>query len=92
MLRSAVELYGGAAIAVILTGMGQDGLKGCLLLREAGGQIIAQDQATSVIWGMPGAIARAGLADRILPLRKIAPELVTLTAAISGVPARRINP
>jgi two-component system chemotaxis response regulator CheB len=92
MFRSAVELWGGAAIGVILTGMGQDGLKGCQLLRDAGGQILAQDQATSVIWGMPGAIARAGLADRILPLKKISSELVTLTAALSGVPARRINP
>jgi two-component system chemotaxis response regulator CheB len=92
MFRSAVELWGGAAIAVILTGMGQDGLKGCQLLRDAGGQVVAQDQATSVIWGMPGAIVRAGIADRILPLKKIATELVTLTAAISGAPARRINP
>lgn len=91
MFRSAVELWGGGAIAVILTGMGQDGLKGCQLLRDAGGQTIAQDQATSVIWGMPGAVVRAGLADRILPLKKIASELITLTAALSGVPARRIN-
>jgi two-component system chemotaxis response regulator CheB len=92
MFRSAVELWGGAAIAVILTGMGQDGLKGCQLLHDAGGQTFAQDQATSVIWGMPGAIVRAGLADRILPLKKIASELVTLTAVLSGVSARRINP
>ena len=92
MFRSTIEIYGGAALAVILTGMGQDGLKGCQLLREAGGQVVAQDQATSVIWGMPGAVVRAGLADRILPLNKIAPELVALTAALSGVFARRINP
>jgi two-component system, chemotaxis family, protein-glutamate methylesterase/glutaminase len=92
MFRSAVELWGGAAIAVILTGMGQDGLKGCQLLRDAGGQVVVQDQATSVIWGMPGAVVRAGVADKVLPLKKIASELVTLTAATSGVPARRINP
>ena len=92
MFRSAVELWGGAAIAVILTGMGQDGLQGCQLLRAAGGLVSAQDQASSVIWGMPGAVVRAGLADRVLPLGKIAAELIALTGAVNGPAARRISP
>jgi len=56
--------------------MGEDGLRGCELVREAGGQIIVQDEATSVVWGMPGYVAQAGLADRILPLDQIAREIV----------------
>jgi two-component system chemotaxis response regulator CheB len=76
LLRSIAEAYGANALAVVLTGMGQDGMRGCQVLREAGGQILAQDEATSVVWGMPGAVARAGLADRILPLSMIATEIV----------------
>ena len=49
--------------------MGQDGLRGCEAIREAGGQVLAQDEATSVVWGMPGYVAQAGLADRVLPCR-----------------------
>jgi two-component system chemotaxis response regulator CheB len=63
-------------LAVILTGMGQDGLRGCEAVREAGGQILAQDEATSVVWGMPGAVVRAGLADLVLPLSRIADEML----------------
>jgi two-component system, chemotaxis family, protein-glutamate methylesterase/glutaminase len=92
LFRSVAELYGAATLGVILTGMGQDGLRGCQLIHELRGQVLAQDQATSVIWGMPGAIARAGIADRILPLKSIGPELVTLTAAGSGALARRTTP
>ena len=55
---------------------GQDGLRGCEAVREAGGQILAQDEATSVVWGMPGYVARAGLADRVLPLAMIGDEIV----------------
>jgi two-component system, chemotaxis family, protein-glutamate methylesterase/glutaminase len=72
MLRSAVELYGGSILAVILTGMGQDGLRGCELIRAAGGDVIAQDEASSVVWGMPGYVARAGLAGTVAPLSSIA--------------------
>jgi two-component system chemotaxis response regulator CheB len=75
LLRSLVPTYGAATLTVIMTGMGQDGLRGCQSLREAGGQILAQDEATSVVWGMPGAVARAGLADRVLPLGLIADEI-----------------
>ena len=65
--------------------LGSDGLVGSRLIREQGGTVLAQDQATSVIWGMPGAVARAGLAQRILSLRDIAPEILRLsTRAQSG--------
>ena len=63
-------------VTVVLTGMGQDGLRGCEAIDQAGGQILAQDEATSVVWGMPGFVARAGLADRVLPLSLIADEIV----------------
>lgn len=76
LFRSVAKTYGAATLAVVLTGMGQDGLRGCELVREAGGQILAQDEATSVVWGMPGHVARAGLADRVLPLCSIGEEIV----------------
>jgi two-component system chemotaxis response regulator CheB len=76
LFRSVAAVYGPNSLSVVLTGMGQDGLRGCEFLREAGGQIFAQDEATSVVWGMPGAVARARLADRILPLNLIGPEIV----------------
>jgi two-component system, chemotaxis family, protein-glutamate methylesterase/glutaminase len=75
-LRSVAQVYGASSLAVILTGMGQDGLRGCEAIREAGGQILAQDEATSVVWGMPGYVARAGLADRVLPISIIGDEIV----------------
>jgi two-component system chemotaxis response regulator CheB len=76
LLRSLAPAFGPNSLTVILTGMGQDGLRGCELVREAGGQILAQDEATSVVWGMPGHVARAGLADRVLPLSLIADEIL----------------
>jgi two-component system chemotaxis response regulator CheB len=76
LLRSVAKTCGANSLAVILTGMGQDGMRGCEAIREAGGQILAQDEATSVVWGMPGYVARAGLADRVLPLSLIADEIV----------------
>jgi two-component system chemotaxis response regulator CheB len=76
LLRSVAKAFGPNSLTVILTGMGQDGLRGCEALREAGGQILAQDEATSVVWGMPGYVARAGLADRVLPLSLIGDEIV----------------
>ncbi len=75
MLRSLVEVYGGNLLVIILTGMGSDGLRGCQLVAEAGGRIIAQDKSSSVVWGMPGAVAGAGLADAVLPLSQIGLEL-----------------
>ncbi|WP_435746878.1 protein-glutamate methylesterase/protein-glutamine glutaminase [Nocardioides sp. SYSU DS0663] len=76
LFRSAVDTVGGAALAVVLTGMGSDGCRGAELLVEAGGSVVAQDQATSVVWGMPGAVAGAGLVEQLLPLPDIAPEIV----------------
>jgi two-component system chemotaxis response regulator CheB len=76
LLRSVAHTYKAGALAVILTGMGQDGLRGCEAVRGAGGQILAQDEATSVVWGMPGFVARAGLADRVLPISLIADEVL----------------
>lgn len=76
LLRSAAAVYGPNSLTAILTGMGQDGLRGCEMLREVGAQIIAQDEPTSVVWGMPGFVVRAGLADRVLPLPSIADEIV----------------
>lgn len=75
LFRSVAEIYGPAAVAVVLTGMGQDGLRGCEAIRDVGGWVIAQDKATSVVWGMPGAVVATGLADQTLPLPQIAREL-----------------
>jgi two-component system chemotaxis response regulator CheB len=79
LLRSVAKTFGPNSLTVILTGMGQDGLRGCEAVREAGGQVLAQDEATSVVWGMPGHVARAGLTDRVLPLSLIADEILRRT-------------
>jgi two-component system, chemotaxis family, protein-glutamate methylesterase/glutaminase len=84
LFRSVAALYGPSALAVVLTGMGYDGLRGSEAIRGAGGHVVAQDEATSVVWGMPGAVAQAGLADAILPLNKVAPYLTTQTAFRPG--------
>jgi two-component system chemotaxis response regulator CheB len=78
LFRSVAERYGAGALALVLTGMGQDGLRGCEAIAAAGGRILIQDEASSVIWGMPGAVAHAGLADKTLPLHAVAPELTRL--------------
>jgi two-component system chemotaxis response regulator CheB len=76
MFRSVAALYGASAFATVLTGMGYDGRGGAKVLREAGAEILAQDEASSVVWGMPGAVVGAGLADEILPLDRIAAALM----------------
>lgn len=76
LFRSVAEVFRHRALAVVMTGMGQDGLRGCEYIKEASGQIIVQDEATSVVWGMPGFVAKAGLASRVLPLAEIADEIV----------------
>ena len=78
LFRSAAKAYGDRVLAVVLTGMGQDGLLGCEAIKRAGGKVIVQDQATSVVWGMPGAVANAGIADQVLPLDKLADEITML--------------
>ncbi|HZR21024.1 MAG TPA: chemotaxis response regulator protein-glutamate methylesterase [Verrucomicrobiae bacterium] len=75
LFRSVAHVYGSCSLAVVLTGMGQDGLRGCESIREAGGQVLVQDESTSVVWGMPGAVSQAGLADKVLPLRELADEI-----------------
>ena len=72
MFRTAAEWYGSGVVAVMLTGMGDDGIEGTRAVVERGGYVIAQDEASSVVWGMPGAVVRAGLAHEVLPLNQIA--------------------
>ena len=76
LFRSVARTFSSNTLAVVLTGMGRDGYRGCEAIRAAGGQVLAQDEATSVVWGMPGFVARAGLAERVLPLGLIAAEIV----------------
>jgi two-component system chemotaxis response regulator CheB len=78
LFRSAAAVYGGAVLAVVLTGMGADGMQGSKVIRAGGGVVIAQDQASSIVWGMPGAVTNAGLAQRVLTLEAIAPEILRL--------------
>lgn len=75
MIRSAMECWGSKFLAVILTGMGSDGLQSCKSLVELGGRVIAQDQETSVVWGMPGAVATNGLCTEVLPLPELGPRI-----------------
>ncbi|NRD64897.1 chemotaxis-specific protein-glutamate methyltransferase CheB [Corallococcus exiguus] len=81
LFRSAAEVYGTGVLAVVLTGMGQDGLRGCRRVNEAGGQVVVQDQASCVVGSMPGAVEQAGLADAVVPLEALSLEL-----------ARRVDP
>lgn len=73
MMRSIARIFGRRTLSVILTGMGQDGMRGCMEVAEAGGVVVAQDEPTSVVWGMPGAVAHAGVANTVLPLKEIGP-------------------
>lgn len=75
LFDSVVEAYGARVLAVVLTGMGADGLRGCERVAAAGGQVIVQDEPTSVVWGMPGRVAEAGLAEAILPLDALPAEI-----------------
>lgn len=75
MLRSLAPIYGAAVLTVILTGMGSDGQKGAAEIVAAGGTVIAQDEATSVVWGMPGAVATSGLCAAVLPIKEIGPSV-----------------
>jgi two-component system chemotaxis response regulator CheB len=79
LFRSVASVYGAHTLAIVLTGMGQDGLRGAEEIRERGGHVLAQDEASSVVWGMPGFVTNAGLADRVLPLDQIALEIIRRT-------------
>jgi two-component system chemotaxis response regulator CheB len=76
LFRSAAEVYGSGVLAVVLTGMGQDGWRGCECVRAAGGQVLVQDEQSSVVWSMPGAVAQAGLADLVVPLQQLGAEIL----------------
>jgi two-component system, chemotaxis family, protein-glutamate methylesterase/glutaminase len=92
LFRSAVAAYDGAVLGVVLTGMGSDGRVGAGQIRDAGGTVVAQDQATSVVWGMPGAVTQAGFADEVLPLGRIAEAIVRLLPVprtVAGIGAAR---
>ena len=75
LFRSVAEVYGGRVLALVLTGMGQDGLEGARAIRKSGGTVWAQDEPTSVVWGMPGAIVKGGLANAVFPLGQLGPAL-----------------
>lgn len=81
LFRSVAAAFGPHVLAVVLTGMGTDGSRGAQAIRAAGGEVIVQDEATSVIWGMPGSVVAAGQADRICPLPLIGPEVVRRVSA-----------
>src|SRR6202166_246082 len=78
LFTSAIDVWQGGIMSVILTGMGSDGMRGGKDIVAAGGSVVAQDEATSVVWGMPGAAANAGICSAVLPLNQIAPKLVRL--------------
>jgi two-component system chemotaxis response regulator CheB len=91
LFRSAARVYGSGVLAVVLTGMGYDGLAGSRVILEHGGSVMAQDQATSTVWGMPGAVAQAGLAYKVLPLTAIAPEIMRVAGHAAAAPAEVRN-
>lgn len=84
LFRSVADVYGPGALAVVMTGMGHDGLGGCEAIRQRGGQVLAQDEASSVVWGMPGFVVEAGLADEVIALSALAPALVRRAAVGRG--------
>jgi two-component system chemotaxis response regulator CheB len=90
LFRSVAEAYGSRALALVLTGMGQDGVKGCEDIANGGGRVLVQDESTSMVWEMAGLVAKAGLADAVLPLPEIAGELVRRTARASVADGRGV--
>ena len=96
LFRSAARIYGSRVLAVMMTGMGQDGFEGCKHIHRAGGRILVQDESSSVVWGMPRFVTQAGLFDRVVPLRELGPEIIRLVmqrrkhtpTSVSSVPTR----
>lgn len=93
LFRSVARAFRSHALAVVMTGMGSDGASGASSIREAGGEIVVQDEATSVVWGMPGSIVSKGLAEKICPLQELGPEIIRRAARdrAIGRPATRSN-
>jgi two-component system, chemotaxis family, protein-glutamate methylesterase/glutaminase len=89
LFRSVAQSYGANVLAVVLTGMGADGTRGSSNIREAGGEVIVQDEASSVVWGMPGNVVAASLADCVYPLGGIAPEVVRRVSMRRALAAAR---
>lgn len=89
LFHSAAQLMGRELLAVILTGMGQDGKVGCGEIGDAGGTVIVQDEQSSVVWGMPGAVATAGFAHRVLPITDIARTIEQIVSRASSGPSAR---
>jgi two-component system chemotaxis response regulator CheB len=85
LFRSAADACQGRVLGVVLTGMGQDGCRGASAVVEAGGTVLVQDRKTSVVWGMPGAVAGAGLADEVLPLAELGPAVGRRLARLPGL-------
>ncbi len=85
LFRSVVQTYGANVLGVVLTGMGKDGLRGCEQIINAGGRVLAQDQASSVVWGMPGAVVQAGLPEEILPINRMAKAINERALSSGGV-------
>lgn len=89
LFRSAAVTYGHSLLGVVLTGMGADGLEGSRVIVARGGSVIAQDEASSVVWGMPGAVVREGLACAVLPLDDMARAIAALLSGRRGAPHER---
>ncbi len=81
LFRSVAKTYGPNVLGVVMTGMGSDGARGAAHIREAGGEIVVQDEASSVVWGMPGAVVSAGLADKICPLDQLGEDIIRRVTA-----------
>jgi two-component system chemotaxis response regulator CheB len=81
LFESVAPIYTTRALGLVMTGMGKDGLQGCAAIARAGGHILVQDEASSVVWGMPGQVMEAGLAEKALPLQEIGPEILRLVMA-----------
>jgi two-component system chemotaxis response regulator CheB len=75
LFRSVAETYGAHALGIVMTGMGSDGMRGALQLHAAGARVIVQDEASSVVWGMPGFVVQSGIADAIVPLAGLSAEI-----------------
>ncbi|MEY4581573.1 MAG: hypothetical protein RL701_6276 [Pseudomonadota bacterium] len=86
LFQSASQIYGAGVLAVVMTGLGRDGTKGAALVRKASGQVWAQDEASSIVWGMPRSVVEAGLAQRAIPLQQIARAIAEACKANSATP------